>query len=319
MASDFQSQVGIVQAPAVEGDFADRNYRATVDAGPGGLVAGPLGVTVGRFVWADSTYLDPDNAPTIVNNYGVGIPVGFVHREQQALITTYLAEASMVVPQGFGVTAFRKGGFWAKNAGTTQALRGQKAYAKFADGSVRFGATGSASTGSTTGTIDPKSATITGSISGNVMTVTAASGDPIVPGAALSGTNVATGTRVVKQLSGTTGGIGTYAVDIGEQSVAAATAITGTYGLYTVTAVSSGTVSIGAILAGSGGGGVTAGTTVYGYGTGAGLTGTYYVGTTQTVTSTTITATLDVETDWQAVSSGQAGELVKMTNVATLS
>ena len=139
------------------------------------------------------------------------------------------------------------------------------------------------------------------------------------PGAALSGTNVASGTRVVKQLSGTTGGVGTYAVDIGEQSVAAATSITGTYGLYTVTAVSSGTVSIGAVLAGSGGGGVTAGTTVYGYGTGAGLTGTYYVGTTQTVTSSTITATLDVETDYEAVSSGAAGELVKMSNVATLS
>lgn len=317
--ADFQSQVGIVQAPAVEGDFCDHNYRATVDAGPGGLVAGALGVVVGRFVWADSTYLDPDNAPTIVNNYGVGIPVGFVHREQQALITTYLAEASMVIPQGFGLTAFRKGGFWAKNAGTTQALRGQKAYAILGTGQVRFGATGSPNSSSTTGTIGAKSASITGSISGNVMTVTAASSDPIVPGALLSGTNVATGTRVVSQLSGTTGGVGTYAVDIGEQSVAAGTSITGTYGLYTVTAVSSGTVSIGSVLSGSGGGGVTAGTTVYGFGTGAGLTGTYYVGTTQSVTSSTITGTLDVETDWQAVSSGNAGELVKMTNVATLS
>ncbi len=54
----------------------------------------------------------------------------------------------------------------------------------------------------------------------------------------------------------------------------------------TVTAVTSGTVSIGQTLSGTG---VTAGTTVTGYGTGTGGNGTYTVSASQTVTSTTIT------------------------------
>jgi hypothetical protein len=55
----------------------------------------------------------------------------------------------------------------------------------------------------------------------------------------------------------------------------------------TVTAVGSGALTIGAVLAGAG---VTAGTTITGYGTGTGGTGTYTVSASQTVASTTITA-----------------------------
>lgn len=312
---DFQTQVNTVQAPAVAGDFCDANPRATVDAGPGGLVAGPLGISVARFVWADPTFLDPENAPTVVNNYGNGVPVGFVHRDQQALITQYLSSASNVIPHGFGVTAFRKGGFWVTNAGTGYAQRGQKAYAKFADGSVRFGAAGAPTTAGVTGAIAPKSSTITGSILGNVMTVTAAADDPIVVGSLVAGVGVNGSPRIVSQLSGTDHGVGTYALDIGEQNVAPGTSLTATYGLLTVSAVASGTIAIGGVVAGAG---VTNGTSVRALGTGVGNIGTYYVDVTQTVNSEALTITQDVETDWQAVSSGGVGEIVKMTNVATL-
>lgn len=56
----------------------------------------------------------------------------------------------------------------------------------------------------------------------------------------------------------------------------------------TVTAVTSGTLTIGQYISGSG---VTAGTKITAFGTGLGGTGTYTVDTSQTASSTTITAT----------------------------
>ena len=82
---DFQNQVNTVPAPAVEGDFADHNPRASVIAGPGGLVAGSNGVVIGRFAWM-TTPIDIDGTPTVVNNTGSGAPDGFVHRAQQAAV-----------------------------------------------------------------------------------------------------------------------------------------------------------------------------------------------------------------------------------------
>ena len=79
----FQKQVYIEPAAAVAGDFASSNPRSTVLAGQGALVADTAGVTVGRFAWADATGK--------VTNAGSGVPTGFVHREQQGVITVFLA------------------------------------------------------------------------------------------------------------------------------------------------------------------------------------------------------------------------------------
>ena len=84
---DFPSQVQVQPAIGVEGDFCDSNPRFTVDAGPGGMVSGPSGVYVGRFAWAIAP-LDSDGTPATVSNSGWGPVTGFVHREQQGLITT---------------------------------------------------------------------------------------------------------------------------------------------------------------------------------------------------------------------------------------
>ena len=318
MAGGFQSTVGTQPAPAVAGDFCDHNPRSTVDAGPGGLVAGAAGVIVGHFAWVSYAGIDPDNAPTIVNSFGAGAPTGFVHREQQALITTFLADSSMVVPQGMGVTLFNSGGFWVKNDGTTQALIGQKAYADNATGKVSFAATGSPGTGTVTGSIGAVATTsVTGSIAGNVLTVSAVASGTLYPGATLSGTGgggVTSGTKIVSQLSGTTGGTGTYALNVPSQTVTSTT-ITAAAGLLTVASVTSGTLAVGDVLSGTGGGGVTSGTTITALGTGTGGTGTYIVDPTQTVAvGTVITANLTTETKFVAASSGLAGELVKMTS-----
>lgn len=319
MAQGMQTTVNTVPSPAVAGDFCDSNPRSSVDAGPGGFVAGALGVTIGRFAWASYAGVDPDNAPTIVNNTGAGVPTGFVHREQQGLITTYLDNADLTVPTGFGVTLMNAGGYWAANAGTTQALRGHKAYARNSDGAVFFAATGTPGTATVTGSIGAVATTsVTGSIAGNVLTVSAVGSGTLYPGATLSGTGgggVASGTKIVSQLSGTTGGVGTYAVSIPEQTVTSTT-ITAAAGLLTVASVSSGTLAVGDLLAATGGGGITTGTVISALGTGTGGTGTYIVDPSQTVAvGTVITANTTTETKWIAQSSGAAGELVKISDV----
>ncbi len=318
MANGFQASVGTQPAPAVAGDFADHNPRVSAMAGPGGFVAGGSGVIVGHFAWASYQGIDPDNAPTIVNSFGAGAPTGFVHREQQALITTYLADAGMVVPQGFGVTLFSEGGFWVKNDGTTAALIGMKAYARNSDGAILFAATATPGTATVTGSIGPVATTsVTGSISGNVFTVTAVGSGTLYPGATLSGTGgggVASGTKIVSQLTGTTGGTGTYALNVPSQTVTSTT-ITAAAGLLTVSGVTSGTLAVGDVLSGTGGGGVTSGTTITALGTGTGGTGTYIVDPTQTVAvGTVITAGVTTETKFVAMSSGLAGELIKISS-----
>lgn len=312
--SGWQTSVNTVPAPGVEGDFCDSNPRQVLDAGPGGLVADEAGVSVGRFAWTNYGGIDADNAPTLVNTFGSGKPDGFVHREQQALITVYLDDATLLIPEGFPVTLFTRGGFFVKNNGTTQALRGMKAYADLATGKVSFAASGAASSASVTGSIASVSDTFTGSVHGNVLTVTAAPADPIVDGAFVSGTvggsGVVAATQIVTQLSGTIGGVGTYALSIPEQSTGTGT-LTVSYGKLTVTAVSSGTLVTGGTVTGTG---VSAGTVLTALGTGTGGTGTYYVNNAQTAGSETLTVGTNVETDFYAASAGQPGELVKMSN-----
>src|SRR5581483_1789356 len=100
----FQKSVNTQPAAAVVGDFASANPRSSVLAGPGGLIAGPNGLIVGRFAWLSFSGVDANDAPAVANNNGAGVVAGFVHREQQALITTYLAESGLAIPAGFQVT-----------------------------------------------------------------------------------------------------------------------------------------------------------------------------------------------------------------------
>jgi hypothetical protein len=316
MAGGIQSQVNGVQAPAVAGDYADSNPRFRALGGPGGLVTGTLGVTVGRFAWLNQSSIDPDNAATIVNNFpspglpGVA-PDGFVSRpDAPAIITTYLADATMLIQPGSPVPLWSSGGYWCKNDGSTQALYNQKAYADLATGKVSFAASGAASTVGITGSIAAATWSASSSqIAGNVLTAGGTITGTIAVGSVL--TSGGSG-NVVAQLSGTPGGAGSYALSVGEQSVAAGTSVGGSYGTLTVT-VGSG-IEVGALL-GSNGATVAAGTYVTALGTGSGGLGTYIVNATQTVGSGTMTTSTNVETKFYAKSSGLAGELVKISSV----
>ncbi|MBB3743901.1 hypothetical protein FHX10_003400 [Rhizobium sp. BK591] len=306
----FQTQATYNPAPAVEGDFASTNPRATVLAGPGGLVAGSSFI-VGRAIWLSSTYVDDDGAPAVANAFGSGAIAGIAHREQQGLIQQYLQEFTMQVPAGFPVTVFASGDFWVKNNGSTQALPGMKAYANFADGKFTAAATGSASTASgSASSVAASTFSVTGSIADNVLTVTAVGSGTVVAGGTISGTGIATGTKIVSQLSGTTGGIGTYAVSIPEQTVASTT-VSGTYGTLTVGGTVAGVFGVGQSISGSG---VVAGTTITALGTGTGGAGSYIVDNNTVVASTAITAATNVETKFVVRSSALPGELMKISS-----
>jgi hypothetical protein len=69
------------------------------------------------------------------------------------------------------------------------------------------------------------SASVTAAIAGTLMTVSAVGSGTIYPGQALAGTGVTTGTVVLAQVSGTTGGVGTYLVSL-SQTVASTTITT---------------------------------------------------------------------------------------------
>lgn len=290
----FPTQVNVVPAVGVAGDFASSNPHISVVNQQGAFVTGSNGVTIGRFAWADSVY------NRVASSYGAGAPTGFVARSQQALITTFLADSTQVIPAGQPVTLFSGGDFFVKNEGTTAATIGQYAYANNATGAVSFAAANSPTVGgtSTASTISVNSATastiapnvVTGSISGTVLTVTAVTTGGIAPGQTLSGGNGTTGiitpgTVVLSQLSGTTGGVGTYQVSVSGNE--GSTTITASGGWLTVGGTVTGTFAVGQTLSGSG---VTAGTTITALGSGTGGAGTYAVSVSQTTASTTITA-----------------------------
>lgn len=302
----FQASVNQQPAPAVAGDFASTNPRALVLAGPGGLVAAAAGLTVGRFGWVDST-------GTQASNTGAGAPNGFVHNNHQALITVYLAETSMVIPGGFQCALFDAGDFWVKNDGGSEALSGMKAYADNSNGKATFNVTGTPPTGaSVTGSVAASTGSFTGSITDNVLTITVVGSGVARVGGTLSGTGVASGTTITAQLTGTAGGVGTYRVNIPEQTVASTT-ISETYGTLTVSAVGSGALAVGDVFSGTG---VDAGTTVTALITGTGGVGTYAVSSNTVVSSTTLTVNAGTETGWYCRSPGAPGELVKISSRA---
>lgn len=309
--SGIQTAVNTVPAPAVEGDFASANPRFTALAGPGGYVAGLAGLRIAYFCWESDVAIDPDNNPTVLNSFGHGPVTGFVHREQQGLFTQFLATSGMLIQPGMGAVASSGGDFWVTNNGATYAQKGMKAYADLATGKVSFAATASAATvtAATSAVTAPTNA-FTGSIQGNVLTVTGGVTGTIALGTVITGSGVSTGNTIDSQLSGTAGGIGTYAVSIAEQNVVAGTAMTGVYGLVTLGAAPSGTIPIGAAVSGGSATGY-----IRSLLTGTGGNGsTYSTDNSTTQTSTTLTFTTNVETKWIAMSSAGVGEILKMSD-----
>lgn len=301
----FQRQVNLTPAPAVAGDFASANPRASVLAGPNGLVAGVGGVTVGKFAWVKSDDITVQSYGTAPN-----APNGFVHREQQALITQYLGEQSMNVPVGFPVTLHDEGDFWAVLTGANAAVRGSAIYATYGTGDVTAvaAATGASVTGAMGSTNTAAlGATFTATGTGTSLVVTAVTG-VITPGAVGTGdllgvtTGISAGITILAQVSGTPGGAGTY-------TTSAATTISGAtatcYGKNVVVSSTTGLITVGETI--SGGAGFPVGATVVSQASGTpGGAGTYVLsafGTAYTASATGVT-TFGTYLNVTAVTSG---------------
>jgi len=316
----FQTRVNLYNPPAVEGDFASSNPRSTVLAGPGGLVTGPLGALVGRFAW-----IDPVDFRT-VSNQGTApnAPDGFVHRDQQGLITAYLQRASMLVPEGFAITLHNSGDFWAYNNGPAALTKGATIYAGYADGGIYSSAPAGASA---TGVLGSTNTAALGSTSTgtavvanpNQITISSVTG-VLTVGDTITGVGIPDNTVITAQISGTAGGAGVY--ELSNQNTAAAATIT-TFGTTVVVSATTGLISIGDTI--SGGAGFPVGATIVSQAPGgtAGGAGTYTISApgTEYVASATGVTTFGTVLKVTAVASGTLaiGMPITGTNLPTTS
>lgn len=124
----FQTHLNNNLPVGVEGDFASTNPYYSVLAGEGQIKAGEKGVIVGSFAW-----FDPETGLATNTKVANGL-IGFVRRDNTALLNEYLAESSLTIPKGFIVTLYDGGDFWARFAGGANI--GQKVFANTTNGSV---------------------------------------------------------------------------------------------------------------------------------------------------------------------------------------
>lgn len=312
MTGGFQQQVYDQPAAFLAGDRVSQNPIASFLAGPGALVAGDS-LFVGRFAWVTPPF-DPNGGPSIANSRGGGKPDGFVMRTQQALNSTYLSNAGNQIAEGFQCAIYVAGDFAVVNDGSAAVQLGMKAFAYVADGKVAFAPAGTVFGGASATGSDVAAGTfsVTGSASGSVLTVTAVGSGTIYNGASISGTGFPSSpkAKIVEQLSGTPGGVGTYRLSVDNLS-AASTTVSGTYGILTI-GTATGSFAVGDVISGSG---VVAGTKITANISGTGGSGgTMVVDNNTVVSSTTITASAAVETNFYARSQGNAGDVIKISS-----
>lgn len=266
----FPNTVNRLQAPGVKGDFASTNPYSSIVAGPGALVAPEGGLLVGNFAWVGP-------AGQVSQSFVSGYQIGFCQRNEQALITEFLGESTLLIPAGFMVTLINGGDLWAEFA--TGATPGMKVYADPNDGAPI--AANSTPTLGTVTAVGGFTGTGTASVAaGTTLTITADTDGLLLAGDVISASDIPTGTTIVAQLTVTAGygygSRGTY-----EMSAAAtgslSGAVTSTSGYFVVTAVADGSLNFGDAVSGSS---VAAGTVI-------GLQNPGFSGTATAVTSTT--------------------------------
>jgi hypothetical protein len=276
----FQQFVNLQPVPGVSGDFAGSNPRMSASAPVGGYVAAPNvtvnGVAVpafvvGRFAWGVPNNGDPTLGPAqAANYYQPKAVLGFVHRENQAIITAFLGDDVLAVPAGYQVGMMSRGDFWCDFSASKfgmgpGATVGQKVYADPLTGQAYAAAAGAG-----------VSIAITASLaSTGVLTVTATAGT-LAAGQVITGAGVPAGSYIQSQLTGTAGSTGTYQLNNGAtvasesmtatgpietpwyvtQATPAPAAFTGAVaantGVLTVSAVASGALAVGQRVSGTG-------------------------------------------------------------------
>lgn len=139
----FQKQVYINPAQALPGDFAGPgNPDIYKLSGTGRCVADASGVLVGQFAVlnADGTVTSvPGAAPSSTSR------IGFVHREMNAQIVTWMAESGYTIQPGQPVSLFGRGAFWVNaDAVTGTPSRGATILWDTTTGKINIGGTATA-------------------------------------------------------------------------------------------------------------------------------------------------------------------------------
>ena len=301
LIGSFQTRVNTYNPIGVEGDFASANPRATALTPDGGsLIAGPQGVIIGNFAWVEAD-------GRTVNSYATGSvkPTGYVHRDQQGVLTQYLQAAGMLIPPGFPVTLMVGGDFLDLIAGGSAAVFGSSCYARYSDGALFIGSAPSGATA--TGSVG---ATFTATGSGTNLTVSAVTGLISVGDTLGTTTGITAGTTIVSQTSGTPGGAGVY-VTSAATTIAAATATS--FGIVLDVTAVTGTLAVGDALTGSN---IPAGATIASQVSGvAGGVGIYTLDIPGTAyaASTALTVVGGILTSWVAKTSASVGELTQIS------
>lgn len=178
--SGFQTSVQTNQSYGIAGDFYATGPWTTVEAFPGELTACSAGVIMARFAWAeDSTGVVSNGKPSLTSSR-----FGFASRAgQRAVISTFLAEASMTINPGFEVTLYNSGSFLI-TVPAGGATIGQKVFAGYADGAISLGTAGTPPTTTLSVTTTSLSAAIS------------YSGGTLAPGMPITGTGIPAGTKV---------------------------------------------------------------------------------------------------------------------------
>lgn len=101
----FQQTVPLYPAPGKEGDLASLNPTAVALPPEGSYKAGANGVYRARWVWVDGT------DPTLVNNTGTGLPLGWVMNTGKGVLPLNTT-GSMLVEPGTDLGVFTLGDFW---------------------------------------------------------------------------------------------------------------------------------------------------------------------------------------------------------------
>lgn len=227
MTQGFQKSVTIQPAPGEAGDFFGTNPRAIAIAGPGQfvapnraspVVAGQNGLVVGNFCWVNTDTGD------VSQSYQPGYQIGFLHRENNAIIVSFLAEYAMLVPNGYPITVYAQGDFWARFAAGAQP--GQKVYADPDTGAPIAG-------GSTPATVNMTgsigfSGTATVANGSNQLTVNTVVGGTLSVGDTITGAIAADlpANTTITALGTGTGGVGTYTMSANATATAGPEPIT---------------------------------------------------------------------------------------------
>jgi hypothetical protein len=122
---------------AAEGLFASPNPRAVVLAGSFAFRAGPDGLAVARFAWANPDTGEAANARTAPNQL-----LGFVLPVLNGITAVRVARGVRYARPGVGVTMMAGGDYWAKF--DNGAVAGDRVYASLVDGSAISGEAGAA-------------------------------------------------------------------------------------------------------------------------------------------------------------------------------